>query len=483
MSSYNRINGVYGSEYKKGYDVLRKEFMFGGMIVSDWDAVRDRTRAAKAGLDLEMPFHSEHYEQLCRDYENGMIDEEEIDVCAERVLDSIYRCKDMQAGKKRTHSPKERIAFTQTVVEEGIVVLKNNGVLPLKQNVKLSMCGLFARPCAYSEKKPQLITGGGSGKVERFTPMFDLLELLERETGRNILYETAFGADGVDSAFMKPGNAVENAAETDVNLVFVGTGADIEYEGNDRREMGLGNAAAVRTILDTSAVNENTVVIIFAGAPIDMHEWIDHVAAVVYVGFPGERGGEAIVNVLTGKVNPSGKLTETFPLRYEDTPAANTYLDSKVTRYQEGLDVGYRYYDTYKVDVLFPFGYGLSYTTFYYSDLRFVVTEEGVQVCYTLSNTGKADGKEVSQVYIHPCSSYFYHPSKELKGFSKDMVQTGGETKVCVFLGIDSFACWSTAQDQWIVEDGIYEILVGASSADIRLRGKIKIINGKIVLL
>ncbi len=483
MSSYNRINGVYGSEYKKGYEVLRKEYAFDGMIMSDWDAVRDRTQAAKAGLDLEMPYHSEHYEQLRRDYENGKISESELDACASRVLGFIYRCKALREGKKCTHTLEERIAFTQKAVEEGIVLLKNNGVLPLKKGAKLSMCGWFARPCAYLRKQPQLVTGGGSGKVERITPMFDLLELLQRETGREISYETAFGADGVDSSFMNPGAAVENAAESDVNLVFVGTGADIESEGGDRGTMKLENAASARTILDTAAVNENTVVVVFSGSAIDMSEWIDRVAAVVYVGFPGERGGEALVNVLTGKVNPSGKLTETFPLHYEDTPAANTLMNSKVTRYQEGLDVGYRYFDTYGKEVLFPFGYGLSFSVFEYSDLILTADDDKVQVRYTLCNRGDMDGKEISQIYVRACSSYVYRPLKELKGFSKDMVRISGSTAVTAVLDRSSFAYWSTARDCWTVEEGIYEILVGASAADIRLKGKVRIKNGVISVL
>ena len=158
--------------------------------------------------------------------------------------------------------------------------------------------------------------------------------------------------------YMNPGYAMDNAAECDVNIVFAGTGGYIESEGSDRNTLRLGEAAE-RTILSTASVNKNTVVVLFAGAPIDMSEWIDKVAAVVYAGFPGERGGEAIVNVLTGKVNPSGKLSETFPLFYEDTPTADSYMDCKLTRYTEGLDVGYRYYDTYNKRVLFPFGHGV----------------------------------------------------------------------------------------------------------------------------
>lgn len=482
MSSYNRINGVYGSEYKKGYDILRNEYGFDGLIMSDWDAVRDRTKAAKAGLDLEMPFHPEHYEALVADYKAGKITDEEVDDCAKRVLELVNRCKELQKGKKRKHSLEERIAFTQKTEEEGIVLLKNNGVLPLKKGQSISMCGWFARPCAYNRKRPELVCGGGSGRVERITPMFDMLEILTREHSGNILFEPAFSEDGVDASFMNPGNAVDNAAASDVNIVFAGTGAKIESEGGDRLSMKLYGEAPERTILETAAVNPNTVVVLFAGSSVDMSGWIDEVAAVVYAGFPGESGGEAIANILTGKVNPSGKLSETFPLSYEDTPAANSYTDSKVTLYEEGLNVGYRYYDTYGVPVLFPFGFGLSYSRFVYENLNLNVKDNILKVSYHIKNQSDRDGKEVSQVYVRAISSYVYRPYKELKGFAKTYIRAGQSEKIEVALGSRAFEYWSTAQDCWKIEDGIYEIIVGASCEDEKLKTKIKIINGEIIV-
>ncbi len=481
MSSYNRINGVYGSEYKKGYDTLRGEYGFDGLIMSDWDAVRDRTKSVKAGCDLEMPFHPEHYEQLVKDFNDGKITEKEIDECAERVLDLIYRCKDLQKGKKRKHTLEERIAFTRNAEEEGIVLLKNNGVLPLKKGQSLSMCGWFARPCAYNRKRPELICGGGSGYVERLT-VFDMLDIMKSVHGGEISYEPAFSEDGVDSSFMNPGNAVDNAALSDVNIVFAGTGAPIESEGGDRLNIKLCDAQ-VRTITDTSSVNKNTVVVVFAGSAVDMSEWIDCVAAVVYVGFPGERGGEAVANVLTGKANPCGKLSETFPLSYEDTPVSKCYADSKVTRYEDGLDVGYRYYDTYNVPVLFPFGYGMSYSRFCYGGLKLKTDGKSLEVSYEIENLSDIDGKEVSQVYVRAIGSYVYRPYKELKGFAKTLVKAGAKQKATVKLNMRSFEYWSAAKDGWDVEDGIYEIIVGASVADEMLKAKIKITDGKIKVL
>ncbi len=478
MCSYNRINGVYASEYKKGFEILRKEYGFDGIIISDWGAVHDRTASAKAGLDLEMPFNEENYKRLVSDYNSGKISEEEIDECAERVLRFVYRSNKLQKGKKRKYTREERIAFTQEVVEEAIVLLKNDGVLPLKKGKSIAMCGWYARPCAYERKNPDLVCGGGSGKVQRLTPMFDMLEIMRRGHGGNILFEPAFSDRGTDDSFMIPGNAVDNAAASDINIVFAGTGANIESEGSDRQTMKLSDAQT-RTILDTASVNENTVVVLFAGAPVDMSGWIDEVAAVVYVGFPGEKGGEAIANVLTGKVNPSGKLSETFPLSFEDTPAATGYADSKITRYDEGLDIGYRYYDTYGVPVLFPFGFGLSYSQFVYKDLNLKRDGKSLEVSFEIENVSDIDGKEISQIYVRALSSCVYRPYKELKGFAKTFIKAGRSAKVSVKLDMRAFEYWSVANDGWQTEDGVYEIIVGASCKDVKIKSKIKI-GGKL---
>ncbi len=474
MCSYNRVNGVYASEYKKGFDVLRKEYGFDGLIISDWGAVRDRMASAKAGLDLEMPFNEENYKKLVRDYENGGISEEEIDACAERVLKFAREGGALKKDKKRKHSLDDRIAFTRECAEDAIVLLKNNGVLPLKKGKSLAMCGWYARPCAYERKRPELVCGGGSGKVERLTPMFDMLEIMQREHGGKILFEPAFSDSGVDDSFMIPKTAADNAALCDINIVFAGTGANIESEGFDRQSMKLSDAQT-RTILDTASVNENTVVVLFAGAPVDMSEWIDEVAAVLYVGFPGEKGGEAIANVLTGKVNPSGKLSETFPLSYEDTPAYNGNSDSKITVYGEGLNTGYRYYDTFGVPVLFPFGFGLSYSQFGYKDIKLKQNGKTVEVGFKIENLSDIDGKEVSQIYIRALSSCVYRPFKELKGFAKTFIKAGQTASVTVKLDERAFEYWSVANDGWRTEEGVYEIIVAASAADVKLKAKLEI--------
>ena len=476
MCSYNRINGVQASEYKKGFDVLRNDYGFDGLIMSDWGAVCDRAKSAKAGLDLEMPFSQDNYDKLLKDYEGGIITEKEIDACAQRVLDFVYRAKERQRGKTRKHTQQERIAFTRKAEEEGIVLLKNNGVLPLGKGCTLSVCGTFAAPA----NNPDLITGGGSGKVVRLTPPQNIPEILRRELGGKVMYEEAFR----ESVAWQTSPADLNAAKSDVNLVFAGTGAQIESEERDREPAMKLSDAIERVILSTAEINPRTVVVLFAGAPIDMSAWIDRVAGVVWAGFAGECGGEAVVNVLTGKVNPSGKLTETFPLCYADTPTAKTYRDGRVACYDEGLNVGYRYYDTYRVPVLFPFGFGLSYSHFNYTGLK--LTAKGgleLEVSYEIENDSERSGKEVSQVYVRKISSCVYRPKKELKGFAKTAIKAGAKVCTTVMLDRASFVYWSEGQGRFDVEDGVYEIIVGASVADERLRAKIEIENGEITVL
>lgn len=481
MCSYNKINGVQGSEYKKGFSVLREEYGFDGAVISDWDAVYDRANAATAGLDLEMPFSQANYEKLLEDYKAGKITEEEIDVCAQRVLDMVIRCKQMQKGGKRKRTQEERIKVSQEAAQEGIVLLKNEHVLPLKKGQKISACGLYGAPYSAGRDLAHVLAGGGSGKVIRLTKDFDIPEAL-RKQGFAVDYEVAFSDYGIENAFMNPHTAIENAALRDVNIIFAGTGSTIEMEGKDRERMKLPDVQE-RAILDTAAANPNTVVVLFAGAPIDMSAWISEVAAVVWAGFPGEKGDEAVANILTGKVNPSGKLTETFPLCYEDTPASQGYIDGTVTRYEEGLDVGYRYYDTYGVDVLFPFGHGLSYSEFAYKNLTLKTAGDKLEVNFEIENGSEIDGKEASQVYVRAMSSYVYRPYKELKGFAKTLVKAGRTEKVKIVLDKRAFEYWSVANDCWEVEDGIYEIIVCASVADEKLKAKIRITDGEITVL
>ena len=473
MCSYNRINGTYAAEYKKGFHVLRDEFGFDGAIFSDWGAVRDRTASAKAGLDLSMPVCEEHVRKLRADYAAGRLTDEELDVCAQRVLDLIDRCKKMRVGKEVIRTEQERAEVAKEIAAEGMVLLKNDGVLPLSGIKTVSVSGCFAKPDTI-----EMLRGGGSAGVEWMDKTFDIPAALERR-GYAVVYEGAFRYDGVESFSQDARTALLNAAKSDVNIVCVGTGNPVEYEAGDRKTLRLPEVQE-RAILETAEQNENTIVVVFAGGVVNMSAWADKVKAILYAGFPGMGGDEVVADILTGAVNPSGKLSETFPLSEDTVPAVNACRVAGVTRYQEGLDVGYRYFDTYGVPVLFPFGHGLSYSEFTYKELSLTAEKDGLRVSCSVENVSARDGKEVVQAYVHECAPLVYRPKKELKAFSKSEVKAGAIVKFAFRLDAGAFAHWSVSENRWEITDGVYEILVGASSQDIRLTGKITIENGNI---
>lgn len=476
MCSYNRINGTYAAEYKKGFDVLRNEFGFNGVVFSDWGAVRDRTASAKAGLDLSMPVCEDHYKKLHADYEAGRLTDEELNSCAQRVLDLIYRCKEMRRGKKAAITEKKRAEVSKKIAADGMVLLKNDGSLPFSGVKSISVCGCFAKPDTI-----EMLRGGGSAGVEWSDKTFDIPAALEKR-GYSVAYEGAFRYDGVESFSQNARAALLNAAKSDANIVCVGTGNPVEYEAGDRKTLRLPEVQE-RAILETAKQNENTIVIVFAGGAVDMRAWADRVKAVLFAGFPGMGGDEVVADILTGAVNPSGKLSETFPLSVESVPAVNAYRVAGVTRYQEGLDVGYRYFDAYDVPVLYPFGYGLSYSEFVYKEMRLTAEEDGLRVSCSVENASARDGKETVQVYVRECAPLVYRPNKELKVFSKSEIGAGKAKQFAFRLNGSAFAHWSVAEDRWEITDGVYEIFVGASSQDIRLTGRIAIENGKIAVL
>ncbi len=471
MCSYNRVNGVYASENKKGFRVLRDEFGFDGAIISDWDAVRDRTAAARAGLDLEMPFCQKSYEKFVADYRAGKITEEEIDQCAERMLALVNRLQDMKNKRKIAMTVEERREAGKHIAAEGAVLLKNNGVLPLKKGAKISLCGSCVR---YGNR--DFAAGGGSSQVNWLDPVFDLPAQLGKRTGGKVLFEAAFRFDNIDSYRQNTVAAVRNAALSDVNVVCVCTGTGVEKEGSDRATLRL-PVVQERIIAETSAQNPNTVVVIFAGAPVDTSAWENRVAAILYAGFTGMGGDEVVAKLLTGELNPCGKLSETFQT---ENALPDFHFVSGVTRYREGLDVGYRYYSSNRLPVLYPFGFGLSYSSFEYSALQLKTKGHSLEASYEIENTSARDGKEISQIYVRPCAPFVYRPDRELKGYSKNGVAAGKKVRVTVELDVSAFAYWSTATDGMQADDGLYEIAVGASSEDLRLRAFVEIKDGKL---
>ncbi len=480
MSAYNRINGQYASENKKGFKVLREEFGFDGAMYSDWEAVRNRTLSAKAGCDIEFPFNEENYKKFTEDYKSGKITEEELDACAQRVLNLAYRCKEMQTGKGVKRTVEQRFEAAQKIAEEGMVLLKNEGaILPLKKGVKAALFGCYAKPEA------GMIAGDGSSRVVPLTKKFDLGKLLEEELSVKIPFETMFyydkvlGTNGYAHYAAKPHVGKNMAAAADINIICVGTGVNIEAESYDRTDMRL-PLAQERAILDLAAINPDTVVIIFAGSAIDVSAWEDKVKAIIYAGFCGERGMEALCNILCGKVNPCGKLSETFPVNYCRSAVASGYCDTAATRYTEGVDVGYRYYDRHPKDVKYPFGFGLSYSEFKYSDLKIKAKGLCAEVCFAVENVSAIDGSEIAQVYVQECSPTVYRPVKELRGFAKVKIKAGEKANVCISLTERAFAYYSVAEDCWRVNDGAYKIFAGSSSQNILLSKTVFIEDGKI---
>lgn len=446
MCSYPRINNVHSSDnYWLLTEVLRRDWGFDGLVVTDWGALCDRVAAMHAGCDLSMPGGSTYMEdRVAEAVRSGALAESDVDACAARVI--ALALKGSNRPKGRAFDRAAHNALAQKIAENGAVLLKNeDAILPLDTD-DMVLIGEMARAMRYQ--------GAGSSHINptKLTSLCDALP--------NVPF--AAGCDGKGTVTEESlHEAVKAAKKAKVAVVCVGLPDIYESEGFDRATMSMPEGQ-MRLIETVAAANPNTVVVLFCGSVVET-PWLDKVKAVLYMGLPGQAGGAAATNLLTGKVNPSGKLTETWPLTYADVPSRDTF-GKKVTHYKEGLYVGYRYYDKAGVAVRFPFGYGLSYTQFAYSDLQV----EGRTVTATVTNTGSVPGAEVVQLYVAPPQNGLYRPVKELKGFARVDLQPGESKTVTFTLDDRSFAVW--CDGGWKVPMGSYEICVGASVADIRLR-------------
>ncbi len=449
MCSYPRINGVHASDnHWLLTDVLRREWGFQGMVVTDWGALCNRVKAMHAGCDLSMPGGSDYMEDWVEAaVQDGSLPESDVDACAARVI--ALALKSQTRSKGKPFDREAHHALARRVAENGAVLLKNeDGILPL-QAEDVVLIGEMARTMRYQ--------GSGSSHINP-TRLISLCEAWPQapfvpgcDTKGNVTEESL-------------AQAAAAAKSAKVAVVCAGLPDLYESEGFDRETMAMPEGH-VRLIETVAAANPNTVVVLFCGSAVET-PWIDRVKAVLYMGLPGQAGGEAAAALLTGTANPGGKLTETWPLSYDQVPSRDTF-GQKVTRYKEGLYVGYRYYDTAGLPVRYPFGYGLSYTRFAYSDL----TVENRTVRVAVTNIGDCPGTEVAQLYIAPPRTGPYRPAKELKGFAR-VYLTPGESRTVDFpLDDRSFAIWS---DGWKVPAGTYTLLVGSSSADIRLQQEIE---------
>jgi beta-glucosidase len=463
MCAYNKLNGEYCSEHHALLtELLKTEWGYEGFVVSDWGAVHDRVKSLRGGLDLEMPGPKPRRTQAVVDaVRAGELDAAVLDDAVRRVLTIAFRAAETPKGT--AFDVDANHALARKIAAEGMVLLKNDGILPLQNPRRVAVIGRAA-------KHPHF-QGGGSSHINptRVDSPFEELQMLAGNA--TLTYSEGYPAgDDFQQALID--DAVAAARGAEVALIFVALPSYKESEGYDRTDLDL-TAQQVALIKAVSAVQSRTVVILHNSSAVVMSEWIDGVAAVLEAWMMGQAGGGAVADILYGVVNPSGKLAETFPLQLEDTPAhINFPGENGQVRYGEGLFIGYRYYDAKRAPVLFPFGYGLSYTTFAYSNAHVSATTfrdvDGVTVSVDITNTGAVAGKEIVQVYVRDCQCKLVRPEKELKGFAKVELQPGETKSVAVTLDFRAFAFWHPGHKQWVAEEGEFDILIGASAADIR---------------
>ncbi len=472
MCSYNRINGTYASENPRFLtELLRDEWGFEGFVVSDWGAVNDRVAGVKAGLDLEMPSSFGLNDALIvKAVKTGKLEEAVLDRAVERILRIVFMARDKKNPKARFDREAQHGKARQ-IAGESMVLLKNEGILPLAKKGKVAFLGAFA-------DKPRF-QGGGSSHINVFKQT-SALEAAKAQLGSAVTVSYAPGysltEDKVDRSLIQ--QAADLASEADCAVIFAGLPDSYESEGYDRSHMRMPEGHNV-LIEEVARVQKNLVVVLHNGSPVEM-PWLSQVKGVLEAYLAGQAVGEAVVDILFGDVNPSGKLAETFPVKLEDNPSYLYYLGEKdVVEYREGVFVGYRYYDKKNMEVLFPFGHGLSYTTFSYDNLKIghskIKDTDSLTVSLTVTNRGSVFGRETVQLYVAPPAGDVIRPVKELKGFAKVALEPGKSEKVSFELEKRSFAYFNTVINDWYVESGDYGILVGSSSRDIRVRGSVQV--------
>lgn len=468
MCSYNRINGVYSCENDWLLNhMLRDEWGFDGIVMSDWGAVNDRCRSLKAGLNLEMPYsRGVNDAKIVAAVKNGELDEEILNKSVRELLEWIG--KGLDDVPAAPYDKEAHHAFARRAAGESAVLLKNDGLLPLKKGCKVAFIGGFAKAPRYQ--------GGGSSHINSFR----VSDALEAAKGiPNITYSQGVKDDGITADAGLFAEAVRNAKEAEAAVIFAGLPDSFESEGYDRTHMDLPECQN-ELIKAVAKVQPNTVVVLHNGSPVTM-PWAEDVASILEMYLGGQAVGGAEVDLLYGDVNPSGKLAETFPLRLEDTPSyLNFPGERREVSYGEGIFIGYRWYDARKMQVLFPFGYGLSYTSFEVSGLTLSRSEmkdtDTLLVRVSVKNTGKVSGKEVVQIYVGAAEdSDAVRPIRELKGFVKVVLEPGEEKTVEFTLDKRSFAVFDSEEGEWVIPDGNYRIYVGNSSRNLPLSTDVKI--------
>lgn len=468
MCSYNKINGTYAAQnHHYLTEILRDQWGFDGYVMSDWGAVNNRVEDLKAGLDLEMPGCNGANDKLIAGAVlSGELDEEVVDEAVEHILNIVFRYEENR-DKEAVFDRDADHETARKVAEETVVLLKNEGALPLNSKQKAAFIGKYAKTPRYQ--------GGGSSHINSHKVTSALDAAADND---NIVYAQGFddAADQTDEKLLA--EAVEAARSADVAVIFAGLPDKFESEGFDRKHMAMPDCQN-ELIEKVAAVQPNTVVVLHNGSPVEM-PWVNQVKGIVEAYLGGQAVGGAVYDILYGKVNPSAKLPETFPLRLEDNPSYLSYIgEGDMVEYREGIFVGYRYYDKKKMEVLFPFGYGLSYTTFAYSNLKVdkeqMKDTDTLQASVDVTNTGSMAGKEVVQLYVADRESRAIRPVKELRGFEKVELKPG-ETKTVTFtLDRRAFAYYSVSIHDWHVETGAFDIMIGKSSREIVLTKTVQV--------
>ena len=470
MTAYNRINGVYANENQHLLqEILRDEWGFDGFVVSDWGGSNDHVEGVRAGSHLEMPTTSgDSDEELIQAVTDGTIDERLIDKRLDELLDVIFSAGSaVEKVSGKAFDVEAHHLMAEKASAESIVLLKNeDSILPLKKGTRVALIGDFAETPRYQ--------GAGSSIVNP-TKINSTKEIIKHFALEVSGFEQGYTRVGQENPALQ-NKAVELAEKADVVLLYLGLNEISEAEGLDRSHMKMPENQ-ISLLHAIEKVNKNIVVVMSAGSSVEM-PWLSKCKALIHGYLSGQAGASAMLKAIMGEVNPSGKLSETYPFTYEDTPSA-PYFPSKQrnAEYREGLFVGYRYFETVGKDVLFPFGYGMSYTTFTYSDLQMEThtkdMENPAAVTFTITNTGKMDGAEAAQVYVGARKPTVYRPAKELKGFQKIFLKAGESKTVTINLDDKAFRYFNVKTNRFEVEGGAYEIMVGSSAADIHLTGSI----------
>ena len=462
MSAYNLINGVYANENKHLLvDILRNEWGFDGLVVTDWGGNNDGVLSLECGNQLEMPGGPDRPDEVLKAIEEGRLQESVLDDNVDKLLDIILDTMENGVNKApEKFDVEEHHNFALKCAEESAVLLKNNDILPLDKEKKVVFLGDFLYLPRYQ--------GAGSSIVNP-TKLDDTRSLL-KESGLNVV-GCAKGFDRYGKANKKLHNeAIELAKQADIVVIYLGLDEVTEAEGLDRENLKL-NDNQLQLIKDVKEMNKKVVAVLSCGSAVEM-PFIDDVDALLHCYLNGQAGAKAALNILSGQVNPSGKLSETIPLALEDVASSDNFPShTRTIEYREAYGVGYRYFEKSRVNVRFPFGFGLSYTKFEYSDLK--ISQDGVD--FEIKNIGSVKGKEVAQLYVGLQDSMIIRPLKELKGFVKVELEPGECKKVHIAFDDKTFRYFNTLTNKWEVEEGNYQIFVGASSQDIRLNGELNV--------